>query len=403
MDVYIPYFNAIDEKIPSRLEMLRRWVEINTYSLNINGLNHFSSLIASSFKELGGVIEFIDLPLQQILSVDGKREMRSFGKALAIRKRPEAPLKIFLGGHFDTVFPPSSPFQKVQEEGGIWRGPGCADMKGGLGILLLALEALESSAWCENIGWEVLLTPDEEIGSPGSAPLYLSAGSRCHLGLIFEPAFSDGAYVSARKGSTAYTVVVHGRAAHVGREFSQGRSAILPLVRLILRLEQMQEGRDLTVNVAELEGKGPLNIVPDLAGCRVNMRSFSSEILKEASKELHQAAKELSDEQEGIRFEIVQDTERLAKPFDRKTEDFFHSYALCAKELDLPFQIRETGGVCDGNLLASRGLPVLDSGGVVGGALHTHDEYFVLSSFAERAKLASLFLLKLARDELRIS
>lgn len=400
MQAYTSYLNWIDSQKAGLLQKLEQWVAINTFSWNVEGLNQFLPQLESAFQVLGGKSSYHQLPQQKRLDSHGKFQWSPLGQALVIRKRSQAPLQVLLGGHIDTVYSPHSPFQSIEKsEKEIWKGPGIADMKGGILILLTALEAFERSPFAEKIGWEILLTPDEEIGSPGSASLYEAAARRHQVGLIFEPSFPDGAFVSQRKGSAAYTIVVRGKAAHVGRDFAQGRSAVFALARLIQQLESLQD-QDLIINVADLEGKGPVNIVPPLAHCRVNIRSSSLELLKNAHHQLLQFAQQ--SQREGIQIEVIQDSFRAPKPFDSNTQRLFQAYASCAQDLNIPFKTRATGGVCDGNILAGEGLPTLDTAGVIGGALHTHDEYVVLSSLVERAKLAALFLFKFASQEISI-
>jgi glutamate carboxypeptidase len=395
---YTPYLDWIDSQKPTLLRRVKQWVAINTFSLNVAGLNQLLPKLQDTFKVLEGESRCIELPPQKILDSDGNFKSQPLGHALVIAKRPQASLQILFGGHFDTVYSPSVLFQNVEEvENDIWKGPGVADMKGGIAILLTALEAFERSPFAQYIGWKILLTPDEEIGSPGSAPLYETAAKHFHFGLIFEPSFPDGAFVSQRKGSTTFTIVVQGKAAHVGRDFAQGRSAVFPLVRFIHNLEKLFSDPDLIVNVADVEAKGPVNIVPSLAHCRVNLRSSNLDTLEKASKQLKLFA--LQSETEGIKIEVVQDSFRAPKYFDSETQHLFQVYASCAQELNIPFQLRSTGGVCDGNILAGAGLPTLDTAGAVGGALHTLDEYLILSSLVDRAKLAALFLFKLASQQ----
>ncbi len=401
MNPYTPHLNWIDSQEQNLLFRVQQWVAINSFSLNTKGLEQLLTLLQLSFTILGGEINYVSLPPQNVLGTNGRFYIQPLGKALIIRKRPQAPLQVFLGGHIDTVYFPTSPFQSIEEiKPGIWRGPGVADMKGGIAILLTALEALERSSFATHIGWEILLTPDEEIGSPGSAFLYESAAQRHQCGLIFEPSFPDGAFVSQRKGSATYTIAVQGKAAHVGRDYSQGRSAVFALTRFIHKLEHLIN-EDLMINVTDLEGKGPVNIVPSFASCRVNLRTSNPNTLQQIPIHLQKYAKEC--EQEGIRIEMVQDSFRAPKPFDSYTQKLFEGYAHCAHDLDIPFQTRPTGGVCDGNILARSGLPTLDTAGVIGGALHTLDEYLICSSLVERAKLTALFLFKLASKEIVIS
>jgi glutamate carboxypeptidase len=398
---YTPFLDWIHSQEQTLLDRVKQWVAINTFSWNIQGLNQLLTLIHSSFQFLGGKNATISLPPQKLLGTDCTFHAQPLGSALVMRKRPHAPIQVLLGGHIDTVYSPSSPFQKLEESSpGIWKGPGVSDMKGGIAILFTALEALERSPFAEQIGWEVIINPDEEIGSPGSAFLYEEAAHRHHCGLIFEPSFPDGAFVSQRKGSAAYTVAIKGKAAHVGRDYAQGRSAVFPLARLIHKLDSLRADPDLIVNIAEVEGKGPVNIVPPFASCRINFRSSNAVTLEEASIKLQQFTTECQEE--GIAIEVHQDSFRLPKPFDSQAQHLFESYAQCAHDLDIPFQTRITGGVCDGNILAGAGLPNLDTAGVIGGALHTPDEYLICSSLVERAKLAALFLFKLATQDIVI-
>lgn len=385
MHSYSSSLNWIDTQEKVLLSHVKKWASINTYTYNVEGLAQLLDVLMIDFQRLGGVATRIKLSSYQD---------HSLGEALKIRKRPEAPIQVLLGGHYDTVFSQTSSFQNVEEsKPGILKGPGVADMKGGLAILLTAVEALERSPFAQEIGWEILLTPDEEIGSPRSDELYMQSAKHHQFGLLFEPSFADGAFASERKGSLNLTVIARGRAAHVGRDFHEGRNAVMALAHFIHHLDQLQQS-DCTMNVADLHGQGPLNIVPAHASCRINVRSMNADTLHSISDKMKQIAEETK--QEGIHLSIEQDSFRPPKPFDQKTESLFHTYEKCAAELNLPFSYRSTGGVCDGNLLAAAGLPTLDTAGVIGGGLHTHEEYLLTSSLVERAKLAALFLFKLA-------
>lgn len=398
MDSSFSHLSWIDSQETILLERVKKWASINTYSWNTAGLAEFLHLLQKEFSVLGGEVFLHDLPTLSRRDPSGKFINHSLGQAMTIRKRPDAKIKVFLGGHMDTVYSPSSPFQMpfmIKED--ICGGPGVADMKGGLAILLTALEAFERFPFAKNLGWEILLSPDEEIGSPGSAPLYRVAAKRNHYGLIFEPSFPDGAFVSQRKGSATCTIVVRGKPAHVGRDFEVGRSAVFALARFIHKAEFLLQEKGLTVNVTDIEGKGPVNIVPSLASCWINLRSDHVEQLEMGLLQLKTYAK--ACETEGIQVEIIQENFRKPKPFSTETQKLFELYSSCSKELHIPFHTRPTGGVCDGNILEEEGLPSLDTAGAVGGSLHTEEEYIICSSLVERAKLASLFLMKIAFGE----
>ncbi|CUI17153.1 putative carboxypeptidase G2 [Candidatus Protochlamydia naegleriophila] len=403
IQAFIPYLKWIDSQASYLHHLVRAWSNINTFSYNTEGLATLLSTLKRDFLGLEGNMHLISLPPRQIIGAKGELREQMLGQALRIKKRPHAPIQILLAGHMDTVYPPSSPFQIVREKDHqTWIGPGVTDMKGGLAILLVTLAALERSPYADQIGWEVLINPDEEIGSPGSAYLFEEAARRNHIGLIFEPSFPDGAFVSSRKGSATYSITVKGRSAHVGRNFSEGRHAIYALSQFIQKVELLNKPDEgVIVNVGYVEGGGPVNIVPDFAACRLNMRTSNADDILFLQRTLQDIAS-LCQQKEGIQLSIINETERMPKPLTQNLQVLFELYADCAHDLHIPFQLRETGGVCDGNITSGAGLPTMDSIGAVGGCIHTHEEYLFLPSLVERTKLASLFLFKLATKELII-
>lgn len=393
----------IEKQQHRMLDYIKKWCEINSYSQNITGLSILSQSLIQDFSHLAGQSQIISLFPRKVVNPQGTLIEAPLGQSLSFKKRPEAPIQVLLAGHMDTVFPSSCSFQTIEKlDDKTWRGPGIIDMKAGLAIMLIALEALERSPYANQIGWEILINPDEELGSPGSAHLFEAAARRNHIGMIFEPAFPDGAFVSKRKGSASYTLVLHGQAAHVGRDYSQGRSAIYALAEYIHRLEEIQkQNPEIILNVGAIEGGGAINVVPDLAIAKINVRSSQDETIENCLKILQELAFQI-EKREGIKSEIVAQAIRFPKHFTVQLQRLFKMYEECAKSLDIPFAWRETGGACDGNLLAKAGLPTIDSLGAVGGKMHTFEEYLNLSSLTERAKLSALFLLKLAAGEFKL-
>src|SRR5204863_2063795 len=117
---------------------------------------------------------------------------------------------------------------------------------------------------------------DEEIGSPGSIELLNRAAKDNRLGLLFEPAMGDeGALVGERKGFGNFTVIVRGRAAHAGRDFAQGRNAVIAAAKMMHKLHALNDelgSNGITVNVGRVVGGGAVNVVPDLCVARINVR-----------------------------------------------------------------------------------------------------------------------------------
>jgi len=247
---YKPYLDWIDEQYERMCQTLILLADINSGTFNIAGLDLVLQKLSKLLKPLGGEEEIISLePLKQV-GDRGEIEQFPLGKALRIRKRPSAATRILLGVHMDTVFPTDSPFQKtVHLDENTVKGPGVADAKGGLVVLMIALEALERSPWASNIGWEILINPDEEVGSPGSAALLEQSAKRNHLGLIYEPTFPDGGLAASRKGTGHFAAVVRGKAAHAGRDPHLGRNAIRAMADFVQAIDNLNGQRDgVTVN-----------------------------------------------------------------------------------------------------------------------------------------------------------
>lgn len=213
------------------------WAKINSGSYHIEGIRKFRSVLEDNFRWLEGDMTVV--PMAPYLQVDsqGNEKQVEIAEALSIVKRPEAPIQVLLVGHMDTVYSKDHPFQTTEyiDENTI-RGPGVADLKGGLVVMLKALEALEGFGGKEQIGWQIILNPDEEIGSISSDPLLKQAASGKHLGLIYEPAMSDGAIVGQRKGTGNFSIVVRGRSAHAGRNPEDGRNAIVACAQITTQL-----------------------------------------------------------------------------------------------------------------------------------------------------------------------
>lgn len=393
----------IDSQARRMLELVEHWANINTASDNLEGLRRVCADLAKEFATLGGQARLIDLPPLRNIDSSGRVVEAPLGRALSVIKRPEAPVRVFLGVHMDTVYGRNQPFQDtLRADANTLVGPGVADAKGGIAVMLVALEALERSGAANSIGWEVLINPDEELGSPGSGPLLVECAKRNHIGLVFEPTLDDGSLVSQRKGSGNFAVIVRGRAAHAGRDFERGCNAIAAMAEAVAELDRLN-GRfeGLTVNVARVEGGGPLNVVPDLAICRLNVRYVDSDQEAIIRSKLDEVVGELT-RRSGIRAEWHGGFTAPPKPLDEATLVLLEHCAELGRELGIEIAWRPSGGVCDGNRLAAAGLANIDAMGARGGHIHSPDEYLIIDSLTERARLAALLLVRLATRELAL-
>lgn len=376
------------------------WCAVGSGSHHARGLADMLDVLAAAFAPLGARGDRLALAERVEIDAGGAERRTAGGSALHLSMRPEVSRRVLLTGHYDTVYGVDSRFREVRVRAdGALNGPGVADMKGGLSVMLAALEAWEARADADAIGWDVLLSPDEEIGSPGSAPHLDRLARQAQLGLTYEPALADGSLASARMGSGNFHLVVRGRATHVGRDFAGGRNAVIAAAGIAERLHALNGRREgVRLNVARIDGGGPLNMVPDAAVLRFNIR-----VAEPADGEwaLAQIAAITGEPlSEGLTATLHGGMTRPPKPFTAEQQALFAAVAGCGTALGQTIRWQPSGGVCEGNNLFAAGLPSVDTLGVRGGDIHSDREFAWPNSFAERAQLSALILSRFAAGTL---
>jgi glutamate carboxypeptidase len=268
-------------------------------------------------------------------------------------------------------------------------------MKGGIALMLAALQAIEHAPESAALGYELVINSDEEVGSPGSATLIVEAARGKRAALTYEPAaLPDGTLAGARPGSGNFSIVVKGRSAHAGRNPQDGRNAIVAAADLALRLAAaVRPG--LTVNPARIDGGGPNNVVPERAVLRVNLRPLTHEDQRLAEQLIESTLAAVARDHQ---VEVTRHGGfgRPPKPLDSRSEALFQLVRRCGADLGQEIGWQDSGGVCDGNNIAACGVPVVDTMGARGGAIHSDGEFLIAESLVERAQLSALTLLRLA-------
>ena len=393
---------AMLERIdPARmLERSCTWSRINSGTGNMEGLARQAALLADCFDELPGEVRLEEPAPVSAIDAAGREVALERGKHLVLSVRPEATRRVLLTGHMDTVFPADHPFQSIRElEPGVLNGPGLADMKGGIAVIAEALLAFEGSPLASTLGYDVMINADEEVGSQSSAPLIERLAHGKLAALTYEPAtMPDGTMAGARGGSGNYSVTITGRSAHAGRNPQDGRNAIVAASDLVLRLKAMQNA-ELPINPAKIEGGSANNVVPDHAVLRFNIRPKSREVAAAFEADLPKLLAEIAAQHE-VETHLHGAISRPPKPIDPKAARLFALVDDSSRALGLVAARRDTGGVCDGNNIAACGVPVVDTMGVRGGSIHSPDEYLIVASLAERARLSALVLHRLAAGDL---
>lgn len=391
----------IDSQAPALIERTLAWSAINSGSGNLAGLDRMADLIGTEFDRLDGTVTLRDPAPHAYPDVRGDLQPVALGRNLHFRRDAvdAAANRVLLVGHMDTVFGADHPFQQPEWiDADTVRGPGVADMKGGIVVMLAAIEALGQTSLGRRIGVEVIVNADEEVSSPGSAPLLAEAAGRCTVGLAYEPsATPEGILAGARKGCANFAAVVLGRSAHAGRNPQDGRNALVAAADLAGRIAALTGERPgLTANPARIDGGGPENIVPDRAVLRFNMRLADPADQRWTIETLNRIVGEVGQRHD-VEVTLHGGIQRPPKPLDAHQRRLFDLVRDCGTALDLDIAWQATGGACDGNNLAAHGLAVVDTLGVRGGAIHSDREFLIAASLVERAKLSALLLMRLAR------
>ena len=371
------------------------WATINTGTTNIDGLKRVASMLADAFSVLPGNTSLVDPAPVEAVRGDGSVDQVQRGQHLVTSVRPEAAVRILLTGHMDTVFPADHAFQQIKElESGVLNGPGLADMKGGISVMLGALQLLEQSPHASRIGYDVMINSDEEVGSGSSASLIERLARGKTAALTYEPALPDGTLAGERGGSGNFSIIFTGKSAHAGRNPDEGRNALVAAADMALQLKALhREG--LSVNPAKIDGGGPNNAVPDHAILRVNFRPKALADQEQAQGALDRLVRDIAEAHD-LGVHCHGSFGRPPKPIDPQAEKLFGLVKQCGSELGLDINWRGTGGVCDGNNIAACGIPVVDTMGVRGGAIHSSDEYLITESLVERTQLSALTIMRIA-------
>jgi glutamate carboxypeptidase len=382
------------------LAQVEAWAAVNSGSRNLKGLQDIAYLLSDAFAALPGEVTLVEPAPVDAVDAAGRTVPLEHGRNVHLTVRPEAPVQLLLTGHMDTVFGLDHPFQSLEWlEDDVLNGPGVADMKGGIAVMLAALKAIEAGAAPANLGYEIIINSDEEVGSPGSSALIAAAARGKRAALTYEPAaLPDGTLAGARPGSGNFSFVVHGRSAHAGRNPEDGRNALIAAADLALRLEKSKQP-GLNINPARIDGGGPNNVVPDLAILRVNLRPATPDDEARAMTLIETIVATIATEHD-VAIEIHGSFGRPPKPMTPQAEALFTLVKQAGADLGQAIGWQATGGVCDGNNIAACGVPVVDTMGVRGGKIHSADEYLIVDSLGERAALSSLAILRLADGRL---
>jgi glutamate carboxypeptidase len=368
-----------ESQVQDSLKWLERLVSIESPSGNRDGLNLLLDCISREFENLDCGIDRLPNPI----GVDHLR-MR-----IGDRGAVDRPATLILT-HADTVWPVGTlqhmPFRVADS---IAHGPGILDMKASFVIILLAVKSLRNFLLPLKSPITILVTSDEEIGSPdGRRWVEKEAGNASRV-LVLEPAREDGSLKTSRKGVGRFTLDVRGKAAHAGVAPEQGRNAIVELAHQILAIERLANpAMGTTVNVGTVRGGSATNVVPECASLTLDARAWS---IQEADRLSNQLLA-LRPQNPDCSLHVTGGWSR--PPMERTAANLRLFDEVRTLALDLGFDLQEgaTGGGSDGNFTSALGVPTLDGLGAEGGGAHASSEHVLIDSLPRRAALlAHLF------------
>ena len=379
---------------------LAEWVAIPTCSGHEPGLSRFRAILRARLEALGADIsEIAGEQRPGWLVQPGQPADAVPPPALRAVVRGGSGRRVLLTGHLDTVHDPFGSFQTLTRSSPTRAvGPGAIDMKGGLVIMVHALEVLAELGVTP--AWTVLINSDEETGSLHSKIAIRAEARACAaaggIGLAMEPSLPDGSLVTERLGSASFRIECEGRAVHAGRDFASGVSAVNALAARILdaaKLVDLEQGT--VVNVGPLEGGKTTNVVADRARAWGNARfrdGAREDVLKRGLLALATAA-----DAPLPRTRVEYESNRPAKPETSAVRALAEEIRAIGESLGQKVGFGKSGGVSDGNLMQAEGLPTIDTMGPVGGNLHRTDEYIELETLVPRAAMLAILLSRQVR------
>lgn len=365
----------------------------NSGSENLEGLHRTAAWLTEFFSELGVPVTSLSLPDFDEIHDSGDRVTRSTGQALRWDLgQPSIPpeRRMLWTIHYDTVYEATDRFQHCTRlSDARMRGPGVIDAKGGIVILRYAAMAAKRFLDFSGAGLTLILTPDEEIGSPASISLWRDVADQFAFAMLFEPTLASGAMVEARKGTGTFIFVVRGRSAHSGRNFAAGRNALVIASRIAVACHELNGQREaVTINVGRIRSGQAVNVVPDCAVVRVNIRVTDAADQAWVETQMQSIALQWHTPDDGIHVELDGGITSPPKPRCEALAPWIERVERAGERLGHNIAWSISGGASDGNKLQSLGLPNLDTFGPEGDALHSDQEWISLPSLPQRAELA---------------
>lgn len=375
--------DAVDSFKDEQLDFLVSICDQNSHTANKEGVDLVSGAICH---KLGNIFPVHETSEQQ--DRGNHHILRTGGSGRSL----------YLLGHVDTVFPKEHPFQSCRREKGWLQGPGTADMKGGLAVVVYALLALHRAGSFPSFNLTLILGGDEEEGSVSSREIYIRERRNAFACLVAECGGEKGEFVISRNGKLGGRLECFGKDRHVGTVSNEKSSAILEMAHKIIALESLNSQSGVRFNAGRVQGGlGPATI-PRQAVLHFDLRWQHEEQLEKIEPLLRRITERNHQPGCTSRMEVL--NRRPAMPSGKTENGLIPILENISSRLDIPVLFEHRHGSSDANFFGASGVPTLDGFGPIGIRDHTSEERIRIDSLAERTKLLSLLLYLLSPERL---
>ena len=367
------------------LKLLEQLVNIDSGSGYEPGLSKVSAIVVEELKKLGATIETFpntapDKSNHVIATLKGT------GKA-----------KILLMAHMDTVFKEGSAAARpFHIKDGRAYGPGVMDDKGGIVAGIYALQILKNLNFTDYAQITFLLDASEETGSDAATDLIKKTAKQHDVTLNLEPGRPADGLVVWRKGSATAVVDVKGKASHAGVAPELGRNAAMEAAHQILQLGKLGDAeKKTTINFTTINAGDRTNVIPDQAIAKADVRAAVPEEFDRIEKDLARVSADKLIPETEVSTKLIRGLPPM--PQTAESDKLVAIAQGIYGELGRTLTIEGSGGAADASLAASVGVPTLDGFGIVGGNIHTPEEYAEVESVSPRIYLLTRMIMELSR------
>ncbi|MDU4961360.1 MAG: M20 family metallopeptidase [Sporomusaceae bacterium] len=377
-------FQIIDTQREPMLSLWEKLVSQESGSAYKEGIDKAQQLVKAFLEAEGASVRMVEFEQAGNMLI---------GEIGSDRAKPP----VLFMGHIDTVFKTGTianrPF--TIRDGKAY-GPGVLDMKGGIVAFLYAIKALNAAGFNDR-PIKVLLAGDEETGHAltNASDVFEQEAAGCIAAFNCETGFTDDAIVIGRKGVARFTLEVRGVAAHVGNDPENGRNAIVEIAHKLIEIDKLTDWDEgTTFNIGTIEGGTVPNATPDYAKVVIDVRFSDNSVIDKFSRQVEQIAAKTyipgttTTLSGGAAFKPMETTDGVKRLFSLVE-------ATCAEiGLNKPYG-KTVGGGSDSAYSVIAGVPTVCAMGVKGGRNHSPEEFAVVESLFERAKLLAACVLNL--------